>query len=254
MAWYELPQGRTAAEMASMYHVPVYDIPAHLVRSNNNGEQWSEAVRALSGAIGQYLLRQRNDEIANQLMEQHGITGVKGEEGLRQYMALKQFENENALDQARLAKLTGGGGGGGGGGSGRSYYPVTLPDGGSVNVTGNALLRYMGKQSQKMDKYLGMTPELATAPGYARYIDPSGKQISTEEAELNPDEVKVDVPGYPHVLTYRQYKAGLETYLGNRGNVNEKVLDDQTARGLLQEAGGDVEKARQLARSRGFKF
>jgi len=51
-----------------------------------------------------------------------------------------------------------------------------------------------------------------------------------------------------------QHKAGTSDESGDSENETGQTLDADTARQILQEAGGDRNKARQIARSRGYSF
>ena len=90
--------------------------------------------------------------------------------------------------------------------------------------------------------------EITTTPGQKR--DWHGIDWLAKDTPSTSVTNKVEIPGQPaRKVTYKQPRGG-----GKSSGSQSKPLDKATAQQLLQEAGGDKAKARELAAQRGYSF
>jgi len=301
MAWLN-PGGRTAAEfpLSVQGHGT---IPAYLLHPQN---QVADLIAKVAPALKAYLDKKRNDEIANEVMNMEtppraeavdsSLQGVPATApatgGADQFKARQMYQTILDKQQADQSQST------------SEYwknkvmeaqanryqadaetpdshvprYPVTLPDGSTVYVTGNEAARYNRPTRGATVKPDPWENAIPVARGR---LDEKGQFTNQYTGAESGDQVKLLTPGgYQMVVPWSAYQArsqrfsGAKAFQDRQSQATElpppdlpaleeqqpttppagKTLDAGTAKAILAEAGGDKEKARQIARERGYSF
>lgn len=259
MAWID--RSRERDPQWEQYHVS----QPHVGEGRRN--PWLAAIQALAPAIRQYVEHKRADEVANRVlnMEQPpraesvdpslqgdpatrpqtgGANELQAQQIYQRYQDHEQQRAEHAQDRQpdtamddlkyehlyrqvhpeefpQSRRGTNG------------KYPVTMPDGSVIYVTGNAAAK-MGLQNGggQRSKELGVTLDELNTPDYVRYQDINGAQLSPEKAEADPDKAYAIAPG-KHQMPYKQWKVASGLFRKAQG---EPAKLYQEAVGLSQSA------------------
>lgn len=242
MAWLpEDRQGITPAVATAHYQLHNTGYPHYAAAPN----QWADAIKNISSGVGAYLKQKNSDEIANTLLQQMGAPTELQGKGAAAYAAYQNYQNNQgdpALNdveyQTKYAQMLKA--------QREAYnpadpnaapkgkYPITLPDGRVVYVTGNAALRDQNTQNNQAIPGVGITEAQTKEPNYVMYqspnpdapIDPqTGKHamrdVSVEDAMKTSGDSWVTIPsksGKPRFMPVRQYNAAISAFHNAQGN------------------------------------
>lgn len=211
-------------------------------------DQWAEVIKQVAPVIRDYIQRKKSDEIANQYLRQVNSPFVdRGVEGVHYQQLLPDTATDD-LNYLKLWQQTHRDEMGDDGlGSDNQRVPITLPDGSTAYVTGNAALDYYtrgagGRKQGAMSEVPGVPESVYKNSMKARPYNPRAAFQNNEAARAYQQEQQRATTSPEPDLPPAQPEP------------TAKPLDAVTAKAILAEAGGDKEKAREIARKRGYSF
>jgi hypothetical protein len=167
MPWLQPFQDPSLAELAARSSISGGGgVSSALLRPIPN--QWLEALNQVAPVIREYIQKKKSDEIANQLMNMQqppraeavdypqgipatdpftgGADQMQVNQAYQAYLDKQQEEaQQSRLTEAKIKNLNEPGR------NGVQRYPVRLPDGRSIDVTGNEALRHYSRSIKKDD-------------------------------------------------------------------------------------------------------
>ncbi len=250
MSWLAQNNDPTFAELLARSQISGGGGGINAALSRRAYDPYVEAAKQIAPAIASYVQKKKSDEIANQYLQQVNSPFAGGGSDAVKYQQLYQQSLDNqpdtATDDLNYEKEY------------RQVHPelypqnadgnqkvaITLPDGSTAYVTGNAALDYYTSGAGR-----GVVSKQSEVPGVP-------KNVYANSSKTTPYNPAKDLP----YIKMRSDTADATSSAPVAGELptpdttGGKQLDADTARAILNEAGGDKQKARAIAISRGYQL